>query len=214
MTSVKKENQNQNTMTNIYLDVPYAKKDEVKNLGARWDPIKRKWYINEDNVNKEFLLERWGDEEESSEDLLENTENNPEYILDWIYESLDIYDNIENISNTGKWLLFYHKHDIPDRWNEIVKLYRDGQLDGVMSMKRSTLLPNDRSSCKNTGVIILYCNKSEDEERIMGIGRNIILKTRYDFQDHITYKADWQTRLGTVSTGNTNNSLYKLYTST
>lgn len=207
-------------MTNIYLDVPYARKHEVKNLGARWDPEQRKWYINEDNKNKDFLLERWGDEEEF-EDILqeildpENIKyNNPEYGDFWIYESLDIYDNIKNCSNTGKWLLFYHKSEIPDRWNEIIKLYRDGQLDGVMSMKRSTLLPNERSSCKNTGVIILYCNNSEDEERIMEIGRNIIRKTGYDFQDHITYKADYQTRLGTVSTGNKNCSLYKLYTST
>jgi len=207
-------------MTNIYLDVPYARKHEVKNLGARWDPEKRKWYISEDNKNKDFLLERWGDEEESEDiwqEILdpENIKyNNPEYGDFWIYESLDIYSNIKNCSNTGKWLLFYHKNDIPDRWNEIVKLYRDGQLDGVMSMKRSTLVPNERSSCKNTGVIILFCNKSEDEERIMEIGRNIIRKTGYDFQDHITYKADYQTRLGTVSTGNKNCSLYKLYTNT
>ena len=29
----------------IYLDVPYAKKDPVKKLGARWDKNKKKWYV-------------------------------------------------------------------------------------------------------------------------------------------------------------------------
>jgi len=28
----------------IYLDVPYAQKDEAKSLGARWDPSTKKWY--------------------------------------------------------------------------------------------------------------------------------------------------------------------------
>ena len=29
----------------IYLSVPYKQKDEAKKLGARWDPIVKKWYI-------------------------------------------------------------------------------------------------------------------------------------------------------------------------
>jgi exodeoxyribonuclease VII large subunit len=29
----------------IYLEVPYPEKDRAKNLGARWDPIRRKWYV-------------------------------------------------------------------------------------------------------------------------------------------------------------------------
>ena len=28
----------------IYLNVSYAEKDDVKILGARWDPAKKKWY--------------------------------------------------------------------------------------------------------------------------------------------------------------------------
>jgi hypothetical protein len=28
-----------------FLKVPYAEKDAAKNLGARWDAAKRKWYI-------------------------------------------------------------------------------------------------------------------------------------------------------------------------
>lgn len=28
-----------------YLNVPYAQKDAAKALGARWDPINKKWYV-------------------------------------------------------------------------------------------------------------------------------------------------------------------------
>lgn len=34
-------------MHRIYIDVPYAQKDEAKLLGARWDVEVRRWYITE-----------------------------------------------------------------------------------------------------------------------------------------------------------------------
>lgn len=37
----------------IYIDVPYAQKDEAKRLGARWDVEARRWYITE---NQDALL--------------------------------------------------------------------------------------------------------------------------------------------------------------
>ncbi len=40
----------------IYLVVPFEKKDEVKALGAKWDPEKKKWYINSNNPNKDQIL--------------------------------------------------------------------------------------------------------------------------------------------------------------
>lgn len=30
----------------IILDVPYSKKDIAKELGARWDPICKSWYVD------------------------------------------------------------------------------------------------------------------------------------------------------------------------
>ncbi|MFI3197385.1 MAG: DUF5710 domain-containing protein [Methylococcaceae bacterium] len=32
----------------IYLTVPYAQKDAVKALGARWDAANKKWYVTAD----------------------------------------------------------------------------------------------------------------------------------------------------------------------
>uniref|UniRef100_A0A6C0HZD3 ribonuclease H n=1 Tax=viral metagenome TaxID=1070528 RepID=A0A6C0HZD3_9ZZZZ len=43
----------------IWLNVPFAKKDEAKKLGARWDAVKKKWYIYDDNSNKTELIERF-----------------------------------------------------------------------------------------------------------------------------------------------------------
>lgn len=34
-------------MSKRYLNVPYHEKDEAKKLGARWDNVEKKWYIEE-----------------------------------------------------------------------------------------------------------------------------------------------------------------------
>ena len=36
---------NETSKEKIYLDVPFAKKDEAKKLGCRWDADKKKWYV-------------------------------------------------------------------------------------------------------------------------------------------------------------------------
>jgi hypothetical protein len=41
----------------IYLDVPFEEKDEVKTLGAWWDPAEKRWFVKEGRDPKEF--ERW-----------------------------------------------------------------------------------------------------------------------------------------------------------
>jgi ribonuclease HI len=42
--------------TKIYLNIPFAQKDHAKSLGARWDPLKKKWYTFTDSANKSELL--------------------------------------------------------------------------------------------------------------------------------------------------------------
>ena len=39
------------------LRVPYAEKDEAKRLGARWDPARKVWYI--ENVADTAQFSRW-----------------------------------------------------------------------------------------------------------------------------------------------------------
>lgn len=43
----------------IYLNVPFARKDEAKLLGARWDVGKKKWYSMSTNPNLEKLKEKY-----------------------------------------------------------------------------------------------------------------------------------------------------------
>jgi ribonuclease HI len=40
----------------IYLNVPFSQKDHAKNLGAKWDPAKKKWYIFDNIAERETLL--------------------------------------------------------------------------------------------------------------------------------------------------------------
>jgi ribonuclease HI len=42
--------------TKIYLSVSFQKKDSVKELGGRWDPAKKLWYIYSNSSNKEQVL--------------------------------------------------------------------------------------------------------------------------------------------------------------
>lgn len=43
----------------MYLNVPYAEKDEAKRLlGARWDKERRQWYVDADRVSREQAA-RW-----------------------------------------------------------------------------------------------------------------------------------------------------------
>lgn len=41
----------------LYLNVPYSEKDEAKSLGARWNPERKEWYV--DNSKIYHLFEKW-----------------------------------------------------------------------------------------------------------------------------------------------------------
>lgn len=41
----------------IYLNVPFAQKDEAKTLGARWDAVEKKWFVPTDK--DVTLFARW-----------------------------------------------------------------------------------------------------------------------------------------------------------
>ena len=43
----------------IYLSVPYAKKDKAKEQGAKWDPSIKKWWIYDNNPNKDELVDEF-----------------------------------------------------------------------------------------------------------------------------------------------------------
>ena len=43
----------------IFLNVPFAQKEEAKSLGARWDPGIKKWYIDKDSNRKQEVLRKF-----------------------------------------------------------------------------------------------------------------------------------------------------------
>ena len=45
----------------VYLNVPYSNKDEVKKMGAMWNPKKKKWYIPNNHRNSQQLILKYGD---------------------------------------------------------------------------------------------------------------------------------------------------------
>ncbi len=49
----------------IYLNVPFARKDEAKALGARWDAVQKKWFVPADKDIA--LFARWQAESDAVE---------------------------------------------------------------------------------------------------------------------------------------------------
>jgi hypothetical protein len=92
--------------------------------------------------------------------------------------------DVELPRNVGKWTLFYSKDKMDAKWNLAKELYNSGGLPGVRSMKVSTSYAQD----KTTGVIIFYCNDSDQKELILEIGRNIVAAMNYCGVSYIYYR--------------------------
>jgi len=45
--SFKTEEEAKAWMTRVYLNVPFDEKDVAKSHGAKWDPEKKKWWVQE-----------------------------------------------------------------------------------------------------------------------------------------------------------------------
>lgn len=58
----------------IVLDVPYEEKEEVKMLGARWDPEIKKWYVPDNKSAKPFA--RWIKDSEKQVPKADRHKNN------------------------------------------------------------------------------------------------------------------------------------------
>lgn len=43
----------------IYLNVQFSQKDEIKKLNGKWDYKKKKWYIYDDNIHKNNILQKF-----------------------------------------------------------------------------------------------------------------------------------------------------------
>jgi len=41
----------------IYLNVPYEEKDCIKSMGAKWDPAKKKWWVQDMKPELEIYVD-------------------------------------------------------------------------------------------------------------------------------------------------------------
>ncbi|KAA0202498.1 hypothetical protein HAZT_HAZT008353 [Hyalella azteca] len=114
-------------------------------------------------------------------------------------------------SKSGKWILFVRINSMFSMWTKSCYLYREGKLEGVTSLKASTAKDNPRKTGDDNGVIIFHCGPSDDKEKILRYGMNIVMLLKY-FNDkgYIPYKTNEQSAKGTRATGNQVNCLYKL----
>ena len=76
---------------------------------------------------------------------------------------------IEDHMLEGKWLLFYDRATIDEKWMAACELFRAGRLPGISSLK---------VSCSETFVIVLYADSIE-EERVMEAGLNLVNLMKY-----------------------------------
>jgi hypothetical protein len=44
---------------NVYLNVKFSEKDEVKKLGAKWDQEQKKWFVNSSNRKTIVKVQKW-----------------------------------------------------------------------------------------------------------------------------------------------------------
>ena len=114
---------------------------------------------------------------------------------------------------SGKWMLFYSKKELNEKWTQIKQLYFEHKLTGIIRMKVFTGVETERSSDHSSGVIICYCGPCSDKDTVEIYGRNLIELMKYENKtSFMRYKSDEQTRGGTRATGQKINSLYKLPT--
>jgi hypothetical protein len=49
----------------MFLNVPYAEKDQARELGARWNPTRKRWYVPDGVASEPFA--RWLDKEKGGD---------------------------------------------------------------------------------------------------------------------------------------------------
>ena len=93
-------------------------------------------------------------------------------------------------NNDGKWMMFFPLDELDQRWNEACGLFRAGKLRGVNTMKVSTAKPNPKAIYKSgEGILIFYCGPSENREKVLEYGRNILTHMNYT-RAYFFYKSD------------------------
>lgn len=110
-----------------------------------------------------------------------------------IYDKPWLYATDEQIegNDVGKWMLFYNKNIINDKWKKVLELFKENKLEGVINVKVSTNMKNQNNNMSNSSVIVLYCDNSRDKKTIINIGKKIQELMEYTEQKCMYYKLNY-----------------------
>lgn len=136
------------------------------------------------------------------------------HMEEWEQQSKDMSEYLEYLEHhtshiLGKWMLFYPKDDIDNKWILAKSLCAQEKLGHCFSLKVSTMYNNPRASSSDEKVIIFYCYGCQ--EHIIETGRTIICNMSYKNKNgRIYFKRDTDTFKGTRATGCERNYSFSL----
>jgi len=132
-------------------------------------------------------------------------------IIPWLYERKKGFSNdCYFLEGRGKWMLFFDKNKMNEKWKKSKELFRQEKLEGVEYIKCSTNYKSERASSNDLGLISYYCFDSDNKEKILEIGKKLINLLSYDDMEYIYYKTDMQTKNGCRNSNTSFNYLYKM----
>ncbi|KAG0241196.1 hypothetical protein BGW41_006189 [Actinomortierella wolfii] len=106
----------------------------------------------------------------------------------------------------GKWMLFYDKSVLDEKWAKVRDLVEQDQLGGLA--KCSTAMPNPNATNSKSGVIIVYTSDYMDQEEVYQVAS--VLHEKMQYGATMYYKSDEQTYAGLYrKTGSTKNHIYR-----
>ncbi|KAF9934676.1 hypothetical protein FBU30_001000 [Linnemannia zychae] len=108
--------------------------------------------------------------------------------------------------NVGKWMLFYDKSILDEKWAAVKQLIQEDQLGGIA--KCSTAMENPNAISSKTGVIIVYTSDYQNQEEVYNVAK--VLYDKMDYKRTMYYKTDQQTLAGTYRKyGSKKNHIYR-----
>ncbi|KAF9584245.1 hypothetical protein BGW38_007106 [Lunasporangiospora selenospora] len=109
-------------------------------------------------------------------------------------------------ARSGKWMLFYEKSLLDEKWLVVKDMVERDQLGGLAKCSTARTNPNATSSA--TGVIIVYTPDYLDQEDVYRVAT--VLHEKMDYKKPMFYKTDEQTLAGVYkSNGSQKNHLYR-----
>ncbi|KAG0250951.1 hypothetical protein DFQ27_009120 [Actinomortierella ambigua] len=107
---------------------------------------------------------------------------------------------------TGKWMLFYDKSVLDEKWAMVRQMVEQDRLGGLA--KCSTALGNSNATSAKTGVIIVYTPDYQNQEEVYEVA--VTLHETMQYHRTMYYKSDEQTLAGVYAKhGSTKNHIYR-----